>query len=630
LFTEQAFTILVSDVRINGFATATPARYTENAAPLLIGNVGTVSDVQLSNFDGGTLTAWLSGNGTMDDRLSLKSSAPAHGAVSVNFQTGVVSYTTTTLGTYPIGMLSGGTGLAPLVITFHTNAKRGEVQTVLRAVNFANVSDNPSAAQRLVSFAITDGDGGISNTATRAVDVIPSNDKPVVTASGNTVTYIENDPGILIDATMQVVDPDSANLAGGKMIVTATGAQTTDRIEIQPGGSISINTGSLEVSYDGLVIGTYSGTSSLTVNLNANATVAKVQELARRISFRSISDAPTPTRSFSFVLSDGDGGTSSPALGDTINIAPTNDAPVLTLSDAVAAKYIENAAPLLIANAATVVDVDLLNFNRGVLTAEFTNNGDPEDTLAIKHIGTGANQVSVSGNTISYTNASLTTYSVATFTVGNGTTPLAITFNSNALKTEVQAVMRAIVYSNTSENPSTVPRTVSFTLTDGGSGTSNIVNRTINVVAVNDKTVVTDFGSDINYTIGDAPPLIAAAAVVTDADSADFNAGRIVVSLADANAADRLEISTGVGVTINGNKVYFNGDVIGTYWGTTSLTVLFNTAFATPSAAQAVLRRITFRTTAIGVSPTRTLTTVILDGDNATRVQVAKTINVHN
>jgi hypothetical protein len=302
---------------------------------------------------------------------------------------------------------------------------------------------------------------------------------------------------------------------------------------------------------------------------------------------------------------------------------------VLTLSDAVAAKFTENGVPLLIASGAAVVDVDLLNFDTGELTVWFSNNGTADDALGVKNVGTGANQVSVSGSTISFTNASMVTYDVATFTGGNGLTPLIITFNTSALKTEVQAVMKAITFVNSSDNPSTAPRTVSFTLTDGDSGTSNTVTRTVNVVAVNDKPVVGDYGGNLDYTLGDAPILVAAAATVTDVDSPDFNTGKIVLTLANANAADRIEISEGDGVTISGNVVSYNGMAIGTFSGTTSLTILFNSASATPEAAQAVLRRVTFRTTTVGVSPTRTLTTTVYDGDMGVSTAAAKTITVH-
>src|SRR6185295_16531038 len=58
-----------------------------------------------------------------------------------------------------------------------------------------------------------------------------------------------------------------------------------------------------------------------------------------------------------------------------------------------------------------------------------------------------------------------------------------------------QSVLRSIGYSNTSENPSTAIRTVSFIINDGLDN-SNVYTRQINVVRVNDAPVaVNDNGA---------------------------------------------------------------------------------------------------------------------------------------
>nr|AGC72056.1 flagellar hook-length control protein FliK [uncultured bacterium A1Q1_fos_291] len=306
----------------------TVAKYTENAAPVVIGG-GSVSDADLVDFDGGTLTASITEGGTAEDRLSLK-----HIGFALR-QIGVVGNTITygTDGTpenaLVIANFTGGEGIEPLVITFNSDAMAVHVTAVLRAVTFSNISDNPSTDTRTIRFNVTDGDGATSDAAFRTVNVIAKNDPPIVTTSGNIVDYTENGDAVIVDGTASVFDVDSANFDGGRLIVRiAAGSQSTDRLGIENSGLISVDAVTSEVSYDGAVIGNFAGTKTLTITLNANANSAAVTELLRHITFFSTSDAPTTTpRSITFTLTDGDGGTSLAAPAATVTITPINDTP---------------------------------------------------------------------------------------------------------------------------------------------------------------------------------------------------------------------------------------------------------------------------------------------------------------
>ena len=412
---------------------------------------------------------------------------------------------------------------------------------------------------------------------------------------------------------------------------SAVGGQSSDRFVIAPSTLITLSGNT--VNYDGTPIGTFAGTTSLTVTLNSSANAANVQELARRIAFWNISGTPSATpRQISFSVSDGDGGTSLAALGDTVNVTPVNIDPELTLSNLTPAKYTENALPVLISSSATVVDVDLLNFDGGALTVAITGNVEATDALSVKDTPPASGKVSVNylTGTICYTNSPLQSYQVATFTGGQGNDPLVILFNTSALKTEVQAVMRAITFANSSENPSTAQRTVSFTLTDGDGGTSDPVVRSVDVIAKNDAPGIGSFGVDANYTLGGSPVLITDSATVTDPDSADFNAGKLTVALGlNRSSLDRVEVSQGNGITVSGNVVSYNGNAFGTFTGTTTLIVTFNSAEATPDAVQALLRQLTFRTTAL-TTRVVTVTATVTDGDGGTSPLVSKAINVTN
>ena len=80
-----------------------------------------------------------------------------------------------------------------------------------------------------------------------------------------------------------------------------------------------------------------------------------------------------------------------------------------------------------------------------------------------------------------------------------------------------QAALRTITYTNTSDAPSTLPRTVSFTANDGVAA-GLAATRTIAVTAVNTAPVVVAGGA-LGYTENDPATVVHAGVTVTDPDS---------------------------------------------------------------------------------------------------------------
>ena len=66
------------------------------------------------------------------------------------------------------------------------------------------------------------------------------------------------------------------------------------------------------------------------------------------------------------------------------------------------------------------------------------------------------------------------------------------------------ALINAIDFEIVSEDPSPLARRVTFSLTDGDGGTSNLVNQTVNIQANPDPPVLTG-GSTKNYQLGAQP-----------------------------------------------------------------------------------------------------------------------------
>ena len=192
-----------------------PATYVENAAPVIIAPNATVTDADSSDFSSGSLTVNLAANGTTTDILGIRNQGSAAG------QIGVAS-SDVTFGGVVIGSFTGGSGTTPLNITFNAAATPAAAQALARNITFANGSDNPSTAPRSIGFAVNDGDGGISPTATATVNVNAVNDAPV--ADDQSVTLAEDTPqSITLTATdaenntltYRVIDaPQNGTLSG--------------------------------------------------------------------------------------------------------------------------------------------------------------------------------------------------------------------------------------------------------------------------------------------------------------------------------------------------------------------------------------------------------------------------------
>ncbi|MHC5828546.1 MAG: hypothetical protein ACYT04_74780, partial [Nostoc sp.] len=137
-----------------------------------------------------------------------------------------------------------------------------------------------------------------------------------------------------------------------------------------------------------------------------------------------------------------------------------NDAPVTTATNT-PLTYTENDPATAIDSGITVSDVDSTNLSSA--TVKFTNGFDAtEDTLAF------SNQNGIIGT---YTNGVLT-------------------LTGSATVAQYQTALQSVTYQNSSDNPSTTARTISFVVNDG-SLDSNPATRDINITAVNDAPVTT-------------------------------------------------------------------------------------------------------------------------------------------
>jgi hypothetical protein len=599
--------------------------YQIGGSPVVISATGTVSDVDSPNFDTGTLTVQITAaNATTNDRLSIRNQGTASGQIGV-------SGSNVTFGGTTIGTFAGGVGGAdPLIITFNSSATEAAVEALTRNIVYSSIATTPTIIARTANFTLTDGDGG-TDTASKLITQSNPNDAPVLTLSTETVTYTENAAAIAIAATTTITDSNSANFNGGNLTVTITANGTADdRLDFLTGGGVT--TSGSNVLVNGTVIGTFTGgtgTTPLVVTFNTDATVANVQTLLRNIGFRNVSDTPsTAARTVQFSVTDAGGvGGLTDTDSKSVAVTATNDAPVFTPSTETVS-YQAGGSAVIVSATGTVTDVDSTDFDTGTLTVTITSAA-ATDILSIVNQGTGAGQIGVSGSSITFGGTT-----IGTFTGGTGTTPLVITFNSSATPAAVQALTQRIAYSTSTAAVSAGTKTINFALTDGDGGTDTTRTKSVTVTVANVAPVFTPSTETVTYPAGGAPQIISSSGTVVDTDSTNFDTGTLTVTVASAVSTDILSIlnqGTASGqIGVSGNTITFGGTQIATFSGGTGnpLVITFN-ASATPTAVQALTRRIAYSTSSSSVTlGSRSVQFVLTDGDGGTDTTRTKSLTV--
>ncbi|WP_447795695.1 LapA family giant adhesin [Pseudomonas moraviensis] len=136
----------------------------------------------------------------------------------------------------------------------------------------------------------------------------------------------------------------------------------------------------------------------------------------------------------------------------------------------------------------------------------------------------------------------------------NGTVTL--TLSGNATLADYMQVIKNISFTNSSENPSTVPRIITVTVTDGGNY-SNTATTTVNVVAVNDAPVA----APSNVTGSEDTPLVLSWSTfgVSDVDSPATSLGIKITQLPGEGKLQYLEGSTWKDVA--NNQTFSKADI---------------------------------------------------------------------
>ncbi|MDZ7858116.1 cadherin domain-containing protein [Sphaerotilus sp.] len=504
--------------------------------------------------------------------------------------------------------------------------------------------DFEAAARHDVTVRFTDSVGA-SLDVVLSIHLRAVNEAPVFSGLGGSVGYTEGAAGVALAPTASLADAElgAADDFTGATLTLARqgGANAEDQLAFD-GTVVTVSGANLFVG--GTQVGTYVFTGGqLDVTLSSGATQARVDTLLRHIVYWNSSDTPPASVRIDWTFRDGNTGAqgtggSLTGTGHTVVvIAAVSDAPVVTVSGS-SGTYVENA-PALFDAVATVTDVDSADFDGGVLAYMVTANGSASDELAIRDEGTGAGQIGLSGNDVTYGGVVIGTH--AGF--GNGSTPLVVTFNSNASVTAVQALLRNLTYRNSSDDPGSATRTVQIDLSDGDGASITPIVGTIALTPVNDAPVITSLGGGATAALSLAENTTAV--VTVTASDVDLGAASFSYSITGGADAARFTIDAATGVLsflaapdheapgdANTDNVYdvtvqvSDGSLTDTQVIAVTVTAVNdNTPAITSGSAVSVAENTTAVMTVTGTDadlPAQTLTFSIAGGADATRFTI--------
>ncbi|MBW4464707.1 MAG: cadherin domain-containing protein [Pegethrix bostrychoides GSE-TBD4-15B] len=204
----------------------------------------------------------------------------------------------------------------------------------------------------------------------------------------------------------------------------------------------------------------------------------------------------------------------------TVTVNNLNDPPIVTTSTGSLA-YQEGSGAVAIDPGLAVTDIDSPDLAGG--TVRLVNYIAGQDTLAL------APQSGISGS----------------FDAATGI----LTLTGTASLAAYQQALRSITYLNSSRNPSTTPRTVQFSVSDGTSS-SNLAPRTIQITPVNSAPIVTVSAGGLSYTEDSGELSIDPGILVSDDDSPILTSAAIQL-VGYLASEDRLSLTPQDGLTSN-------------------------------------------------------------------------------
>ncbi|MBL8830154.1 MAG: hypothetical protein JNM18_24465, partial [Planctomycetaceae bacterium] len=405
------------------------------------------------------------------------------------------------------------------------------------------------------------------------------------------VSYVENNPGTVIDSTLLIDDSDSANLVSATVQLSFGFNATQDSL---------LFTNQLGIT------GSYNSANGV-LTLTGSTTVANYRTALRSVAYANSSDNPNPAvRMASFTVHDGTA--NSVAAEREINIVTSNDVPTVDLNGIgsglnYTAAFIEGTGPAAIVSPTVLTVSDLDNAFLASTVIKLTTVYD---------IGAELLTVNTSGTSLN-----------AAYNVTNGT------LNLTGVDTvaHYEQVLRTLTYNNLSTTPNPTQRQVTVSVNDGVGSSVNVTSF-VTVTATNSAPVISLTAGAASYLENASPAVIDGSLTITDADSTSLTGASVAIT-AGYVSGDTLSVGSANGLTISYNAATYilslSGSATVATYQNVLRTVRFHSTNDDPTAAVRTIQLVASDSTTssapvtrlLNVTPSNDLATVDLNGGAA-------------
>uniref|UniRef100_UPI000DE2FB18 Ig-like domain-containing protein n=1 Tax=Pectobacterium peruviense TaxID=2066479 RepID=UPI000DE2FB18 len=456
-------------ITVSGFNTAPVmgnlngdgVNFTEGALPISLdaGGNATVTDADSADFNGGSVRVAITTNrNSSEDVLGIMNLGTGIGQIGV-------SGSNVTYGGVVIGTFTGGSGVNDLVVALNASATPAAVQALVRVLSYQNSNTtDPAITTRSVSITVNDGDGG-SASAMVTVGVTGVNDAPVLSATGNNVTYTENGSAVDLFSNVSVSTVEAGQtLTQLSLVVSNVLNGSSEQLQIDGTTIALINGNSGTTTTNGLSysVSVAAGTATLTLSKAGGISASAAATTIDGITYRNTSENPTGlARTVTLASISDNGGTSNGGV-DTTTLSITSTITVVAVND----------SPTISAPASISVTEDLAKAITGISFAD-VDAGSSSVTVTLS-VGSGVLNANGAGVSV----------------VGNGTSSLTLTGSITSINAFIAD--GSVLFNPVSNATGDVTLTVG--IDDGGNTGSGGVKTasstvTLSIDAVNDAPV---------------------------------------------------------------------------------------------------------------------------------------------
>ncbi|WP_413440484.1 hypothetical protein [Synechococcus sp. MIT S1220] len=324
------------------------------------------------------------------------------------------------------GSYNSGTG----VLSLSGSDSHENYKTALESVTYNNISSNPTASPRTISWQVNDGTNSSTPIST-TITLNTINNRPLLGNADSTLTFTEGDGPSVLDASLNFNDVDSSTIESASIQISANHQATQDVLGFIDQNNIS---------------GSYNSATGM-LSLSGSDSLENYRNALRSITYNNISENPiTMARTITWLVNDGKD--SSTPFNTSVTLNAINDRPELSNIDQESIFPIGDQ-PVVLSTSLSLSDID--NTTIESATVSITDNyyaaedrlgfnDDPDDNISWDY-DSEAGTLTLSGSD-----------SVANYRVA----------------------LQSITYNNTSRNPTTEQRSISWQVDDGQHSSESI------------------------------------------------------------------------------------------------------------------------------------------------------------